>query len=179
MQNIIDTLRMLRRPIFLAGAVFLCGALVSPALPDLPDAMIQPLLELAQQLKGKSWTTLAVFILAKNALAAIVAILGGFLLGIIPFSAALINGMVLGRVIALHPAAIGLLIPHGVFEIPAVTIAWGTGLWCAGWLRRPPRGERLQHRAFTSLALFVKLILPLLALAAAIEATGIKILTDA
>jgi uncharacterized membrane protein SpoIIM required for sporulation len=175
--KIFDTLRMLRRHILFAAAVFVGGALLGTLLTDLPDAMMQPIVEMARQLQGRSWFALTVFILGKNALAAMVAILGGFLLGVLTFGAALVNGMVLGRVAALNPAAMVLILPHGVIELTAVTIAWALGFWCAGWLRRPPRGRRLRERAVTSLALFVRLVLPLLAVAAAIEAAGIKWLT--
>jgi stage II sporulation protein M len=177
MQTILTALRMLRVYLILAAAVFLGGALTGILLRELPEAMVQPLYELARELRDKPWFIMTLFLLCKNALAALVAILGGFLLGVLPFMAALTNGMVLGRVLADQPSAIALILPHGVFELPAVAIAWGAGLWCAGWLRCPPRAVRLRQRAATSLRLFVKLILPLLAVAAAIEATGIKWLT--
>jgi len=177
MPKIFTALRMLRYPIFFAALVFLAGAVLGTRLTELPDAMIQPLFELARQLRGKPWATLAVLLFCKNALAALVAILGGFLLGLLPFAAAFTNGMVLGRVAAMQPGNVWLLVPHGVFEITAVTIAWGAGLWCAGWLLHPPRGNRLRQRAVTSLQLYGKLVLPLLAVAAAIEAAGIKLLT--
>ena len=170
-------LRMLRYPILFAALVFLAGAVLGTQLTDLPDGMLEPLFELVRQLRGKSWATLAVVLFCKNALAALVAILGGFLLGLLPFAAAFTSGMVLGRVAALQPGSVWLLLPHGVFEITAVTIAWGTGLWCGGWLFHPPRGERLRQRAVTSLQLYGKLVLPLLAVAAAIEAAGIELLT--
>lgn len=170
-------LRRLRYPILLAALVFLAGAVLGARLTDLPDAMIQPLFELARQLRGKPWASLAVLLFCKNALAALVAILGGFLLGLLPLAAAFANGMVLGRVAVLQPGNVWLLVPHGIFEITAVTIAWGAGLWCAGWLFRPPRGKRLRQRAVTSLQLYGKLVLPLLAVAAAIEAAGITLLT--
>jgi uncharacterized membrane protein SpoIIM required for sporulation len=179
MPSLIAVLHQLRYHILFAAALFLGSAVLGTLLTALPEALMQPLVALARHLQDKPWGPLTVFLLCKNALAALVAMLGGFLLGLPPFFAALTNGLVLGRVIALQPTAIGLLLPHGLFEITAVTIAWGTGFWCAGWLRRPPRGKRLRQRAAISLQLFFKVILPLLAVAAAIEAAGIRWLTAA
>ena len=176
-RNTLSILADLRGYILLAGVLFAVGAVAGNFITHLPDAMIQSLFELARELKLEDWFTLAFFILVKNALAALVAIYGGFILGIIPFVAALTNGMMLGRAIMLYPGSFWLILPHGVFELTAIIIAWGLGFWCAGWIRHAPRGDRLQRRAGTSLKLFTIVILPLLTLAAAIEATGIKLLT--
>lgn len=167
----------LRRHILFAVAVFAVGAIAGTAITPWPDAMIQSLLALAQELKLKSWFALTLFILCKNAMAALLAILGGFLLGILPFVAALTNGMVLGRTAVLYPESFWLILPHGVFELTAIFMAWGMGFWCAGWIRERPRLKRIQRRAATSLYLFTIIVLPMLTVAAAIEATGIKLLT--
>ncbi len=167
----------LRHHILFAAAVFGAGAVIGTIMTDLPDAVIQSFFDLAQRLKTKNWAELTAFILTKNALAAMIGIYGGFLLGLFPFFAAFLNGMVMGRVVAIQPESIWMVLPHGIFELTAIFIAWGVGFWCAGWWRDPPRLERLQERAQASLLLFGLIVMPLLAVAAVIEATGIKLLT--
>ena len=177
LQDAFTLLVHMRRQIFLAIAVFLSGALLGMVAVQVPDAMLDSLIELAQELKAKNWLAMTAFILFKNAVAAVVAVYSGCLLGILPFIAALTNGMLLGRAITLNPESAWLILPHGLFELPAIWIAWGMGFWCAGWIRYKPRLERLRYRTGASLHLIWVIVLPLLAIAAAIEATGIKLLT--
>jgi stage II sporulation protein M len=175
----LSSMLALRRHIACAIAVFAVGAVAGTAITHWPDAMLQSLLELARQLEDQNGIQLAAFILLKNALAALVAIYGGFFLGIVPFLAALTNGMVLGRAALLYADTFWLILPHGVFELTAIFMAWGMGFWCAGWVREAPRRESLRRRAVTSLRLFAVIVLPLLTVAAVIEAVGIKLLTGA
>lgn len=177
MPTLLSDLRTLRAYIIVAAAVFLGGALLGAFLTELPEAMMRPLIDMARELQGQSWSAVAFFLLCKNALAALVAIVGGVVLGLLPLMAAMTNGMILGHVLAEQPSAMVLILPHGVFELTAVMIAWGAGLRCADWLAQPPRAARLRQRVAEGLTLFIKLIIPLLAVAAAIEAAGIKWVT--
>lgn len=98
------------------------------------------------------------------------------LFGIVPAFAAAANGILVGWVLAVTPAmgiaeAAAALAPHGLFEIPAVSIAWGIGIWrglghristrfAAGALQR----WRMANRVFFTV------VVPLLLIAAVIEA---------
>jgi stage II sporulation protein M len=96
--------------------------------------------------------------------------LGYATFGLVPGVFLLVNGVLLGLVIgqivpADRLATVGLLLPHGVFEIPASILASGMGLWIGfcGRALGVKSGLARGHRVF------LRIILPLLILAAGIE----------
>ena len=97
--------------------------------------------------------------------------------GLLPMVTAMANGLILGWIVAtsmdgsLFDAAV-LLVPHGLFEWPAMMIAWGVGLWRgAGYRFSADPGTYLQ-RWKKSNQLFFMTVLPLLLLAAIVEGRG-------
>lgn len=126
-----------------------------------------------------SHPALFVFILVHNASAALIAMVLGMVYGILPIVSVAANGALLGMVvrqasIAAAPMQIALkVVPHGVFELPALMIALAHGLWLGqpGWGQPAgapvmPFGQRLR----CALGRYVRIVLPLLVVAAAIEA---------
>ncbi len=75
-----------------------------------------------------------IFIFLNNLLVALISVFLGAILGLFPIFIALMNGFVVGIVAGkvLESNGIGYLlvglVPHGVFEIPAILIAIGLGL---------------------------------------------------
>jgi stage II sporulation protein M len=118
------------------------------------------------------------FIFLTGALKALVVLLLGLLLGILPVVSVAAAGFVLGVTFRVQfmKAGLGkaalLVLPHSVFEVPATVLAAAYGLWLGvavlGRIRRRGRsdlGDRIRH----ALAMYVRFAVPLFAVAALVE----------
>lgn len=114
--------------IFLFSAIF--GFLFSNYLSGLDD-IIRELVENTADIRGIS---LVWFILQNNATSAFLALFLGIFLALAPIGNAIVNGAVVGYVLSKVFAATGSylsfwkLLPHGVFELPAIFISIGLGM---------------------------------------------------
>ncbi len=134
------------------------------------DKLLEGLLSKAESYTG---VRLFFFIFFHNAQSALSGLLFGILLGIPPVLIALFNGLILGYVVNKVGSAVGFyelwrLLPHGIFELPAVFIALGLGMRLGIAVIRPGK-EGFFQQLRASIVLFMILILPLLLVAAAIE----------
>src|SRR4030042_2053259 len=169
-------LREAGNSIVLAVIILLASVSIGLLHPSLGDDALSSMKSLARNLSGKSLYILVLTIFLKNALSSAISIVSGPLLGIVPLSAAIINGLLLGSTVSYineinKTYAIICLLPHGFFEFPAMFIAWGLGLWqAAGFFGKNPSFKERRNKAFT--ILFI-VILPLLLIAAVIEGTTI------
>lgn len=120
---------------------------------------------------------LLVKIFLNNIEACILLFLGGASLGLITLLIISVNGMVIGGVIALVREEKGLLfmaaaiLPHGIFEIPAFILsgALGLSLGRSLWDELNYGGDVAEAARILGLT-FVRIVLPLVAIAAFIEA---------
>lgn len=113
-----------------------------------------------------------------NAIKTLAVIGLGILLGLPPLFFIGINGFVLGSVMSWVKSINGLdyliasTVPHGIIEIPLVLLATALSLTVGWesfkWVRR--RESSVKSRLSASFKLYLKIILPGLAVAAAIEA---------
>ncbi len=155
----------------IGGAIFAdeVGPYLQPSVEGLKSMVVQSK-ELAPKAQN---VALAVTIFLKNTSVALILIAGGhLLLGIPAFFILLSNGLLIGffatalssRGVSPLVFATGLL-PHGIFELPALLLAAGYAL--AVVLRRfrfrpgPPFGLKMRY--------LMRVIIPLLAVAAVIE----------
>jgi stage II sporulation protein M len=120
---------------------------------------------------------LFIFIFLNNAIKALLVILLGFLFGIVPIFFVFTNANLIGLVVAVFGPREGFLqvvlslLPHGIFEIPAILIASGYGLWLGVKFYRKLRYEEPFMEAFRfSMRKYFTVVFPLLLLAAFIEA---------
>ncbi len=120
---------------------------------------------------------LFIFIFLNNSIKAFLVILLGFFFGIVPIFFTFSNANIIGVVLAVFGAREGFvrvalsLLPHGIFEIPAVLIASGYGLWLGVRFYRKLRyGEPWKDAFMFSMKKYFTVVLPLLLLAAFIEA---------
>lgn len=132
---------------------------------------------------GLSPTEMLTFILQNNTQSAFFSIFFGVLFGIIPIINAVVNGVIIGYVLAMTLQAIGStlwwkLLPHGIFELPAIFIAIGLGirLGFALFIRGENRLEEFGRRFYQSANAFLIIIFPLLVIAAIIEGILIFVL---
>lgn len=93
---------------------------------------------LIKQTDGLNVFELIGFIINNNIWSAFSGLVFGILLGIIPLSVIIVNGYVLGfvanKVVAVEGvSSLWRLLPHGIFEIPAIIISVGLGLKLGGY----------------------------------------------
>jgi stage II sporulation protein M len=158
-----------KAPVALVVLVFALGVAMGGRFPSQVEELVAPLAELARRLHEMGPLALILVIFLRNAAAVGLTIFSGVLLGVVPLAAALVNGMLAGYIIGLRPQELWLVLPHGIFELPAAFIGWGLGVWCGMWVFHPPRWQTLKARLGHALRLYLTLILPLLAVAAVIE----------
>lgn len=130
--------------------------------------------QIAEKAIGLNGPDLIMFIFNNNIKSAFLGILLGVFFGIMPFVNALTNGLVLGYVLdkVWHVSGITDLwriLPHGIFELPAIFIALGLGIKLGMFIFSKRKFYELKRRAYESLKVFLFVIVPLLVIAAIIE----------
>jgi stage II sporulation protein M len=142
------------------------------------DEIIKELLESTKNLSGIG---LVGFIFKNNLLSALYGLIFGVILGIFPIFNALINGLVIGYVIQKAIVAAGFLqtiklLPHGIFELPAIFISLGLGLRLGMFVFSKNKKKELKRSFLEGLNAFFLIVLPLLLVAAIIEGTLIALI---
>lgn len=176
--GIIEDLREAGIYVCFAVAIYVAGLLIGLVFPHHFGIFLSSFRKLAARFAGRSVPVLIVLIFLQNLFAAFVSMWTGAVLGLVPLAAAAVNGILLGVVmsVAVH-GNLGYvllkLIPHGIFEIPAVFISWGLGIWRGVWIFRARRESTFRDRARKAYRIFFALVLPLLMVAAIIEGIGI------
>jgi stage II sporulation protein M len=166
--------------IFLSIFLFLNGAMIGYFWPERFEVLLATLHGMAEQLRDRSAPVIILSILAQNASSAFLAIWLGIIAGIVPLIGAVANGILLGVVVALLGNGLGIVLgvlPHGIFELPAIFIAWGLGLWRSTWPLQENRKQVYRDRARKSYYVFFTVVLPLLIIAAIIEGLAIAMLS--
>ncbi|MBT3336718.1 MAG: ABC transporter permease subunit [Anaerolineae bacterium] len=188
------TLRRLKTPLILMAVIALIGSIVSfqwvssvaPIyLADIPQEEVDKVLGRMSMAAGLSVEQEDInfgFIFGHNIRAVLVMfIVGLFSLGVLGELVFAINVGVVGGVLAVLGAMglpawtlfLGGVLPHGIFEIPAIIFAGASILYFGALLVTPnptrTMGEVVISVAADWLKIFVGVIVPLLALAALIE----------
>jgi len=176
LQESFSYLKLTRNYIYFAVVLFFVSAFVGFLFPENFSFFEQFLRELADKVNDLSLLGLMWFILQNNVTSAFTAIIFGIFLGVFPVINALLNGAVLGYVFSKASAVGGfsvilLLLPHGIFELPAVFIALGLGIRLGMFIFAPrgKKGKEFRDRLWGSLKVFFTIVLPLLIIAAIIE----------
>ena len=147
------------------------------------DSLLNDMIrELLLKTEGKGALGLMWFIFSNNISSAFFAIFLGFFIGLFPIINSLINGLVLGYVLALTWQASGILsfwrlLPHGIFELPAIFISIGLGIKFGTFIFAKQKKEEFIYRFYNSLKVFFMVVLPLLVIAAIIEGLLIHFLS--
>ncbi len=163
--------------IYIIIAVFFVFVLIGFFVPA-PDSLVEQILrfieELIEQTKGMSRGGLIKFIFLNNLQSSFYGMMLGILLGIFPILAAIANGYLLGFVSSMSVENGGFLVlwrllPHGIFELPAIFISLGLGLKFGTFIFQKRKLEIFKEYFFNSLRVFFLIILPLLIIAGIIE----------
>ncbi len=168
-----------RNFIYAAVGVFVFFVLVGYFIPA-PQIIVEQIRKLIEevlrQTEGMSMFELIGFIFFRNALVSFIGILFGILFGVTPLFFSIENGYVLGFVSKLSVQADGFLslwriLPHGIFELPAVFISLGLGIKLGTFMFQKKKLKSLKDYLKNSLRTFLLIILPLLIVAGIIEGT--------
>ena len=171
--------RTIRPYLLILGLVlavsFLAGTIAPSSIRRQMTEMFQAI---AGNYRGLAGGMLFFNILLQNVMATIFVLISGVLVGIIPIFVIGANGFVLGvvyrqaaEVMGYSKAALKVL-PHGVFELPALLFAASYGHWLGVMVVRRMRGKEstliriLIEHAFRR---YFAIVFPLLIVAAAIE----------
>jgi uncharacterized membrane protein SpoIIM required for sporulation len=137
---------------------------------------------LMNQLKDSRGFELFIKILLNNLEATAFMVVGGIFFSIVPTLAALMNGMMIGFMFQDTQLVAGMsifetaltLIPHGIFEIPALILALAIGVKLGDLPFKDRKIEFIKLNFKNIFYCYLKIIFPLLLLAAGIETIGIE-----
>lgn len=168
-----------RNFIYAAFAIFVFFILVGyfiPAPAFIEQAIREFIASLLVKTQNMSWIELFGFIFFNNTQSSFFGMIFGFIFGILPLLTIIVNGYLLGFVSAKIVETEGIMIlwrllPHGVFELPAVLISMGLGLKIGTFIFKKKKIESLKEFSLKSLKAFLFIIIPLLIIAALIETT--------
>lgn len=155
--------------VFLIGSIF--GYIFNQHLSFI-DEWLKNLIEPSLNLNTGE---MIFFLLQNNLQSALISMLAGIVLGIVPLISALLNGVIIGYVSALVAEAHGLsalwrLLPHGIFELPAIFIALGLGIKLGFTIFfKGNKNKEFIKRFYNSINVLLMIIIPLLIIAAIIE----------
>lgn len=157
--------------IFIIFALF---AFFVPATAELENAIMKMLKELLDKTQGLNQWQMIQFIFFNNLQSSFIGLVFGIVLGIFPVLSAVVNGYVLGFVAVRSVGVEGIsvlwkLLPHGIFELPAVFISLGMGLKFGTFLFKKKKIKSLKEFFWNSMRVFIFIVIPLLIIAAIIE----------
>ena len=181
-RGILKYLKETRKYILVITILFLATALIGYFFPVFfENEILKFIEELAKQTQNYNLTQLLFFILQNNLKSSFTSLIFGAGFGIVPIISTIFNGYVLGFVSNLAVESAGFssllsLLPHGIFEIPAIILSLSLGLKLGiEIITKKPRKKQFIYNLEKSLWAFIYIIIPLLIIAAIIEAVFIAL----
>lgn len=135
-KQIINYLKDSKKYVYFSILIFFIFVLIGFFLKlpgEITSQLLQYFNDLILKTKGYSFFDMCIFLFQNNLFASFFGMIGGILFGIFPLLNSMVNGVVLGFVANLSVNEAGILslfriIPHGIFELPALFICLGLGL---------------------------------------------------
>jgi stage II sporulation protein M len=157
----------------------LVGAIATFYIPRVSRYFNQDVAEFVKLFRALPKPQLAAAIFLNNAIKSLLVMAGGVVFGLFPVIFLLANGAALGIVLSASVRSRGLLpallaiLPHGIFELPAILLASSMGLLLGGFaIKRLFRRANisLRNELVLAMSFFTRIVLPLLVVAAVVEA---------
>ncbi len=164
-----------RKFIFIPMFVFFAGSLIGFIQADILKGIFKELIkEMTAQSEGLDFIQMFWFIFSNNISSAFIAMILGAFFGIFPLFNALFNGSLLGYVYFEVSKITGFgviwrLLPHGIFELPAVFISMGLGIYIGSAMFLSEGRKNIILRIKESVKVFLTIVFSLLVVAALIE----------
>ncbi len=163
-----------KKYVYFAMALFFISSLFGYFNADRLVFLDEQLKQIMLKTQGLDALELLWFIFSNNVTSALSVLFLGTILGIFPLFNAIFNGTILGYVYskAVPIAGFGVIwriLPHGIFELPAIFISLGLGLHLGVSFLSRKGLSSLKDKLKNSLKVFLALVVPLLMLAAIIE----------
>ena len=180
---VIETIKEYQKLLILVSFLFLIGfAFGTVSSIDIFMLFKDVFAKLLDKFKDSPGINLLLKIFSHNLLAVVIAITLGFVFGIFPIISALINGFIIGLLLvilndsaAISPAEFILaLIPHGIFEIPALFLSFALGINLGSWPFKKNKKVFFKKTFNKYFSICLKIIIPFLFVAAIIETIGIE-----
>lgn len=157
--------------IFLLFSIF--GFVFTPS-EEITNQIVKFIQEILEKTKDMSQGELTKFIFFNNAQTSFFGMMLGVFLGFFPIILAVLNGYIIGFISSMSVDAEGIfslwrLLPHGIFELPAVFISLGLGLKIGSFVLQKNKMKSLKKYFLNSFRVFIFVVIPLLIIAAIIE----------
>jgi len=171
----------LRKFILVAFLVFafaiLLGYFFAQGSPREAEIVLEQVQEMLEPIIEMPLFGQFLIIFLNNSITAFFAVILGIIFGILPFLVLLSNGSVLGIIVYFiqidndWSTILALILPHGIFEILAIILACAVGFKLAKVALEKVFKREVSIKTELNIALtfFLRFVLPLLAIAAAIE----------
>jgi stage II sporulation protein M len=158
--------------IILFSLSIVLGVLFQP--PVIINLILDYIQEVLIKTEGMSTSSMIGFILTNNLQSGFMGIIYGVFFGIFPIMVTIANGYIVGYVSSSAVSSSGVssllnLLPHGIFELPAIFISFGMGLKFGTFVFHKEIIKHFNKFFLNSLRVFVFVVLPLLVIAAIIE----------
>jgi|TARA_B100000315_G_scaffold258459_1_gene310661 stage II sporulation protein M len=169
--------------IYISFSLFFLFSLIGFFIPipeEISSQLLELIKELLKQTEDLSSLGLTQFIFLNNLQGSFFGMIFGAFFGIFPILALVFNGYLLGFVASISVREEGILIlwrllPHGIFELPAIFISLGLGLKISTFVLEKNKLKSFKDYLKKSIMVFLFVVIPLLIIAAIIEGSLIAL----
>lgn len=172
-----DYIKESRNFIYVIIGIFFFFTLVGffiPAPGFLSEQILEFIRELIEKTQAMGQGELIKFIFLNNLQSSFFGMIFGVFLGVFPLIVTVVNGYLLGFVALISVESGGFsvllrLLPHGIFELPAIFISLGIGLKFGMFIFQKRKIDSFKEYFLNSLRVFLFVVIPLLIIAGIIE----------
>jgi len=176
-EEVFDFLKESKNYIYFSVLIFLIFSFIGFFFP-VPESIQKIIMNFIEELLSKtqemSYGGLTWFIFLNNIQSSFFGMIYGIFFGIFPIVTSIANGYLLGFVASEAVRSNGIsvlwrLLPHGIFELPALFISLGLGIKLGSFVLKKNKIKTLKVYFVKSVKTFLLVVVPLLIIAAIIE----------